>query len=80
MFTQIVDVGSLSTILEPERLLGSFEEFWLNFNCIYRVVDKAMDESNVDDLWHDVKIKMNAIIDIEWKNCLRMDDPVEQER
>lgn len=39
-----------------------------------------MEESNVDDLWHDAKLQLNAIVELEWKNCLDMDDNSEREK
>lgn len=80
VFAQVVNGGLSSVTLNPFTSFGSFDEFWLNVKCIHGAVDKTMDESNVDDLWHDVKIKMNAIIDIEWKNCMEISDPVGHER
>lgn len=79
-FAQVVNGGPSSATLNPFVLFGNFEEFWLNVKCIHRVVDKVMDESNVDDLWHDVKIQMKAIVDIEWSNCLQISDGAEQEK
>lgn len=66
--------------LNPFTLFGNFKDFWVNIKCIHRVLNEVMDGSDVDDLWHDTKIKMKAIVDIEWKNCLAMDDSVEQEK
>lgn len=43
-------------------------------------MDKAIDGSDFDDIWHDAKIKMKAIVSVEWKNCLKITDGVEQEK
>lgn len=43
-------------------------------------MDKAIDGSDFDDLWHDAKIQMKAIVKFEWKNCLDIIDGVEQEK
>lgn len=67
--------------LNPFILFGNFKDFWVNIKCIHRVLDEVMNDSHVDDLWHDLKIKMKKIVDIEWKNCLAIDDDaVEQEK
>lgn len=76
--TQVV-VGTPSA-LNPFVEFGNVKEFWSNIKCIYDVVDKVIDESNVDDLWHDVKLQMKAIVEIEWKNCLNITNGVEQEK
>lgn len=76
--TQVV-VGTPSA-LNSFAELGNFEEFWLNIKCIYEVVDKVMDESKVDDLWHDAKLQMKAIVKIEWNNCLNFPNDVEQKK
>lgn len=67
--------------LNPFILFGNFKDFWVNIKCIHQVLDEVMDDSDVDDLWHDLKIKMKKIVEIEWKNCLAIDDDaVEQEK
>lgn len=43
-------------------------------------MDKAIDGSDFDDLWHHAKIQMKAIVNVEWKNCLDITDGVEQEK
>lgn len=66
--------------MNPFILFGNFKDFWVNVKCIHRVADEVMDGSDVDDLWYDAKIKIKAIVDVEWRNCLNMGDSVEQEK
>lgn len=83
-FEQVVNGSPISTMntvdFNPFVLFGNFKDFWVNIKCIYGVVDHIIDGSDVDDLWHNVKIQMKAIVDIEWENCRAIKDHVEQEK
>lgn len=78
-FAQVVS-GAPSTFNPIVAALSNSKDFWLNIKCIYDVMDKAIDGSDVDDLWHDAKIQMKSIVNVEWKNCLDITDGVEQEK
>lgn len=61
-------------------VLGNLEDFRANIQCISNVVDGVLDESALDDLWHDAKIQLKSIVEVEWHNCLDKNDDTEQEK
>lgn len=66
--------------LNPFDVFGNLDDFRANIQCIYNVMDGVLDESMVDDLWHDAKIQLKSIVDVEWHNCLDKDADSEQEK
>lgn len=79
-FEQVVNGAPTSVAFNPFDVFSSFDDFRTNIQCIYNVVDEVMDESKADDLWHDAKIQLKSIVEVEWQNCLEMDDNAEQEK
>lgn len=64
----------------PFHALGDIKEFWVNIKCILRVADDVMEESDIPEMWNRFKTQFKGVVEVEWENCLKIDDGVDQEK
>lgn len=57
----------------PYNVFADFPYFWSKCVCVFNSIDTNMNESELDGLWHNFKVQMTAIINLEWNNCTKLD-------
>lgn len=55
-----------------------FTSYRGNIECVRDVANKIMDESEVNDLWSNIKTELNEIVEAKMSECLQIIDNSEQ--
>lgn len=70
-----VDLQVANAVTAAEsKIFNDFQYFWSKCVCIFHSVDKSMNESNMNDLWHTWRVQMTAIVNMEWNICTKLTD------
>lgn len=75
---QITDSAVLHDVIAIQSILydifADFQYFWSKCVCVFNSIDSIMGDSEMDDLWHNFRVQMTAIVNVEWTNCTKLVD------
>lgn len=58
----------------PYNIFADFQYFWSKCVCVFNTIDTTMNDSKMDELWHNFRVQMTAIVNVEWTNCIKSTD------
>lgn len=71
---------SISDLTLPFASLTKLREYMINLECVRDSVNDVMINSNMKDDWKDTVRTFDRIVDIDWRNCVRMQDGSAKEK
>lgn len=71
---------SISDLVLPFTTLRQFREYMINLECLRDSVNEVMSSSDMKREWKDTIQKFDRIVDIDFNNCLKIEDLRKQEQ